>query len=249
MNRSPRPRKISELSEGVNHQLTLYSLAASAAGVSLLALAPPAEGKVVVTKTWVEISVFTKTYQFDLNHDGVADFTFFDYGTSSGKYAALKIAPAGQNAIWGTAKYAPALPAGVRIGPSKKFQTAKLLMAGDVAGCSSTCFSESFGPWADVTRRYLGLKFFISGQIHYGWARLNVTVAGVPYAALTEFAYETIPNKSIVTGATRANAKEIVKPGNPRFSSVTDPAHASLGALALGVTTLDIWRRRDPVQE
>jgi hypothetical protein len=34
MKRSPRPRKISELSQAVNHQLTLYSLAASAAGVS-----------------------------------------------------------------------------------------------------------------------------------------------------------------------------------------------------------------------
>jgi hypothetical protein len=122
-------------------------------------------------------------------------------------------------------------------------------MAGDVAGCSSTCHSESFGPWADVTRRYLGLKFSISGQIHYGWARLNVTVAGVPYAALTEFAYETIPNKSIVTGATKANAKEIVNLRNPAVPTVANPAHASLGALARGATTLDIWRRRDPVQE
>ena len=248
MKRSPRPRKISEPSQAVNHQLTLYSLAASAAGVSILALAAPAEGKVVVTKTWVEISVFTKTYQFDVNHDGVADFTFFDYFTSSGQYAALKIAPAGQNAIWGSSKDASALPAGVQIGPSKNFQGVKLLMAGRVGGCSSTCFSQSIGPWADVTRRYLGLKFSISGQIHYGWARLNVTVAGVPYAALTEFAYETIPNKPIVTGATKTNAKEILKPRNPRVSAITNPAHSSLGALARGVTTLDIWRRRDPVQ-
>jgi hypothetical protein len=107
----------------------------------------------------------------------------------------------------------------------------------------------------DVTRRYLGLKFSIyyyySGQIHYGWARLNVTnvtVAGVPYAALTEFAYEAIPNKPIVTGATRAKAEEIVEPRNPGVSSLNRPAHASLGALARGVATLDIWRRRDPVQ-
>lgn len=196
----------------------------------------------------MEISVFTKTYQFDVNHDGVADFTFFDCFTSSGQYAALKIAPAGQNAIWGTSKDASALPAGVQIGPSKNFQGAKLLMAGKEGGCSSTCFSQSFGPWADVTRRYLGLKFLISGQIHYGWARLNVTVAGVPYAALTEFAYETVPNKSIVTGATRANAEENVKPRDLGVS-IDRPAHASLGALARGLTTLDIWRRRDSVQE
>jgi len=248
MNRYPRPRTVSELSEAVNHQLTLYSLAASAAGVSLLALVPQAEGKVVVTKTWVEISVFTKIYQLDLNHDGIADFTFSDYATASGQYTALKVAPAGQNAIWGSAKDASALPAGVRIGPSKNFQRAKLVMADDVDFCSSTCFSKSFGPWVDVTRRYLGLKFFILGQIHYGWARLNVTVSGVPYGALTEFAYETIPNKSIVTGGTRANAQEILEPRNPGVSTLNLPTHASLGALAGGVTTLEIWRRRDPIQ-
>jgi hypothetical protein len=84
-------------------------------------LAAPAEGKVVVTRTWVEISVFTNLYQLDLNHGGIADFTFSDYRTASGQYAAaaLKVALAGENAIWGSAKDASALPAGVRIGPSK----------------------------------------------------------------------------------------------------------------------------------
>jgi hypothetical protein len=58
-----------------------------------------------------------------LNHDGIADFTF-RLPFASGQYAAaaLKVALAGENAIWGSAKDASALPAGVRIGPSKNFQ-------------------------------------------------------------------------------------------------------------------------------
>ena len=60
------------------------------------------------------------------------------------------------------------------------------------------------GPWANVQHRYLGLKFFINGKVHYGWARLNVhwyvpDVSGT----LTGYAYETVPGKSIITGQTK----------------------------------------------
>jgi hypothetical protein len=45
-----RPRRIaSSLSESVQRQLNMYALAASAAGVSLLALASPAEGRIIYT--------------------------------------------------------------------------------------------------------------------------------------------------------------------------------------------------------
>jgi len=43
------------------------------------------------------------------------------------------------------------------------------------------------------------------GKLHYGWARLNVTIknkGGVPEITglLTGYAYETIPNKPIIAG-------------------------------------------------
>jgi hypothetical protein len=41
------PRLISKLSEPVHYQLNMYAIAASAAGVSLLALTQPAEAKIV----------------------------------------------------------------------------------------------------------------------------------------------------------------------------------------------------------
>jgi hypothetical protein len=50
MNRSRRPpRKPSKLSESIHHQLSSYALAATAAGVGVLALIQPAEGKIVYT--------------------------------------------------------------------------------------------------------------------------------------------------------------------------------------------------------
>ena len=55
----------------LEHHTIAYSMAAAAAGVSLMALAAPAEGKVVIT-THINIPV-TSTVSLDLNHDGVAD--------------------------------------------------------------------------------------------------------------------------------------------------------------------------------
>jgi hypothetical protein len=50
MTRSPRPRKPSALSWSTHQRLNSYALAASAAGVSVLALARASEAKVVYTE-------------------------------------------------------------------------------------------------------------------------------------------------------------------------------------------------------
>jgi hypothetical protein len=49
MQRSSRPRATAELSRSLHQQLNTYALAAGAAGVGLLALAPPAEAKIIYT--------------------------------------------------------------------------------------------------------------------------------------------------------------------------------------------------------
>ena len=56
----------------LEHRSMAYSMAAAAAGVSLMALAAPAEGKVFIT-THINIPV-TSTVSLDLNHDGVRIF-------------------------------------------------------------------------------------------------------------------------------------------------------------------------------
>jgi len=66
------------LSESTQQRLGLYALAASAAGVSVLALAEPAEAKVVYTPTHVKL-VLEKPVAIDLNHDGVTDFFLQKY--------------------------------------------------------------------------------------------------------------------------------------------------------------------------
>ena len=52
----------------------MYALAATAAGVGLLALAQLAEAKIIYTKTHHVIDDHNRYYYLDLNHDGKADF-------------------------------------------------------------------------------------------------------------------------------------------------------------------------------
>ncbi len=234
-----------ELRNNLEKDLRGYVMAACAAGVSVLACAPAAHAKIVYTPANRFIGTSTK---LDLDHNGKADFVFSDtYNTySHDAWGKLSIAPKGAaNAIWGTGTYASALPKGVAVGPSKHFQAGHAVMAKFNRLCTSVCSFRSSGPWVDITRRYLGLKFLIDGKVHYGWARLNVTVNmnGVG-AVLTGYAYETVPDKPIVTGQTKgspANGGD-AQESSASFDRSVRPA-ASLGLLAQGAGGLDIWRR------
>jgi len=194
-----RPVRVpAQLSESLHKRLSAYTLAASAAGVGVLALAQPAGAKIVYTPTHTKIP-FMVPFYIDLNDDGKNDFQFYNAVQDVGSF--LAVFPVNSyNEVWGTGHYsASALRAGVRIrANTQHFQPRHSIMA-SVYGTSHRYNRQ----WVNVHRRYLGLKFFIDGQVHYGWARLNVTVANRTIkAVLTGYAYETIPNKPIITGKT-----------------------------------------------
>ena len=122
MKRSSGPgKRPSNLSESVHHQLNMYALAASAAGVGLLALLSPAEAKIVYTPADVNSSWYF--YKLDPNHDGIADFVLnsfpiFHYSTFV-KVPAIYSAPS-PNAVMGKSHLAAVWP-GEEIGPKRKF--------------------------------------------------------------------------------------------------------------------------------
>ena len=269
MKRSPRPRATAELSKYLNHQLNMYAVAAGAAGVGMLALAQPSEAKIVYTPANVQI---VGKANLDLNNDGITDFEFcaisdsrsFSYcskqrgrRTLAGKhppspfFSDLTILPAtAQNEIWGHLTFrqsptASALPAGVRVGPKGKFSPGHRVMATWFYG-GTTHYG---GPWGNAQHRYLGLKFFIKGKVHYGWARLNVhwhapQVSGT----LTGYAYETVPGKSIITGKTKGpDDRGRAEQPSPAALAAPPPKLGTLGLLAMGARGLAIWRREESV--
>jgi len=213
-------------------QLDSYALAAGAAGVSLLALAEPSEARIVYTPAHKVIGN-GDSYKLDFNHDGITDLSIRNfpgsYCTSDGSchpIESLGAAPSGRNQVVYNIYGAVAMKAGMKIGRSCAFK-------GGVQRMVWSFGSVAVGSWINVTNRYLGVRFKIKGQMHYGWARLDVRLNPPRNitATLTGYAYETVPNKAIIAGRTKG----------PEVMSTAGPA--SLGRLAQGSAGLAAWRQ------
>jgi hypothetical protein len=249
--RSPVSGKTpSILSESTNRQLSTYALAAGAAGVSLLALADLAEGKIVYTPANVTLGA---PFKLDLNGDGIADFylTQYHYHATNGLWVD-QVTPRRRNQVFGNAATlgASALAAGARIGHSGAFSPGGRVMDFVKANYRGSTYITG-GPWANggkgFKNRYLGLKFFFEHKVHFGWARLTVVFDHhVPVATLTGYAYETVPNKTIIAGKTKG-PEELGKEPDAILTAPA-PKPASLGLLALGSCGLSIWRREESVR-
>jgi hypothetical protein len=240
MTRSSASSRKSPKGFDFDRRLRAYSVAATSAGVGLLALSYPCEAKIVFTKAHRAINPNT-TIKLDLNHDGIPDFSVRDTFSTSffSSFGRLSALPLGQkNQIVGHAvsrrAYASALFGGAHVGPKGQFLPGTGMMAalsflgGERPPGSASCT----GAWANVTNRYLGLKFVITGKVHFGWARLNVSCSSqgsTITALLTGYAYETVPNQPIVTG--REKSKDISE-------------GATLGQLATGAG-LSPWRGKN----
>lgn len=240
----PAPAKSANVRDSLHQHLHMYALAASAAGVSVLALAQPGEAEIVYTPVQITIEPNSR-YNLDLNGDGIVDFTIKNrtWNTTSGWYWNLLLQHPGGNAVAGhIAAYgfpwAYALRSGMRIDKADSHF---------VAGRASMVYyiynwdgRFSRGSWNNVNNRYLGLKFKIEGQVHYGWARLSTQQSAV---TLTGFAYETIPDKPIKAGAEQGN-NEDDSVGQPDAAVLTEPSQkpATLGMLARGAKGLRAWR-------
>lgn len=248
------PRKASAriasaaLSKTMDRNLRVYSTAALAAGVSVLALAQAAHGEVVVTKKTIPIPYNTfPIVGIDFNHDGINDFSanlnFSAYPLSDWDLFVFPVQSSG-GVVTSHNGYASALVRGAKIGPADHFVTGQEHRIEHVHTIDNT-YSHHYGRtlrgnWGgNPQNRYLGVKFMIQGKTHYGWIRLTViTEPRNLTATITGYAYETVPNKAITAGTGASPASEI-KANN----QTQRPDAVSLGMLALGTDGLAIWRR------
>jgi hypothetical protein len=255
MKRRPGPRTPSGLSQSIHQRLNSYALLASAAGVGVLASAQPATAKIVYTPAHIPIMQNTGPVELDLNNDGVNDFQFSNSYYSEAKRRppegfvqfGLRVSPAQQSnrvrGIESNRRFCAAhLPQGRKVGPDNPFQPghSSLMMLGGVGDATSF---NSFCPWLRVQQGYLGLKFVIAGKVHFGWARIKLRGTGITAPTITGYAYETVPNKPIITG----NTKEDSRVEEPIASSMPARQPRTLATLALGFAAASVWRRNDLV--
>jgi hypothetical protein len=202
-----------KISDSLQKQLNSYALAASAAGVGMLGLAQPAEGKIVYTPAH-QVILRGGHFALDLNHDGITDFEIIQRSgcTTGGCSAALYVSGGHSrgNYVEGLRElfnFAYALKSQQRIDSTKPFMGFAMYYRFQGRGCS--------GSWVDVKNRYLGLRFIIKGATHFGWARLNVNCnpGSKKIGLLTGYAYETIANKAIISGKTKGPDVITLEPG------------------------------------
>ncbi len=227
--RRPNPYPI-QLTPSLEKRLTAYTLTAVAAGLGVAFATPGAEAKVIYIPANKILT--SGTFALPAGGGSRSGWTFFDgFHNNSFSFDNLSVRPMNGAAVSVANGYAPALGSGASIGPNKIFQSTPTRME-KVTFLSDSSLTQAYGPWANVSNRYLGLRILINGETHYGWARFSVAnsgslTSGVHIkATFTGYAYETIANRPIQAGAT------------------TGPVEAansgSLGCLAMGCAGRDL---------
>jgi hypothetical protein len=230
---SQPPRTPFRLSDSLHHQLNMYALAASAAGVSVLTLTQPAAAKIIYNPNKIEVAqpacVFlnparesTAPFCF------VADFTAPLY-SFWGDRVTVGLVTSNAGFVIAGHRSAAALKWGATVGPKDQFQNTSygsLATSGPYFGGTS---KHHRGGFQFGRPAYLGISFPIDGQKHYGWARITIhrekfSTGYYLWGVISGYAYETIPNKPILAGKTHSEND------------------ATLGRLAQGASGISAWR-------
>jgi hypothetical protein len=216
----------------------------------MLAAVDASAAPIAFTNQNVEIGK-DETYDLDLNLDNTIDFSFrnslIDNGSSKnpGNLRVLDLLPAPGNGFLQTGSPGvDQLAADATVGATLPKGT---IYSTDPARLATVGDPIPKGPnWVGQTA-YLGLRFDISGQAHFGWAQLSVSgsqdidCASVPTgsmdcgatATLLGWGYNDVAGESIAAGALP--------------TAVPEPA--SLSLLAMGAAGLGALRARRKRQE
>jgi hypothetical protein len=172
---------------------------------------------------------------FDLNNDGIADVSVSAYSTliigsndnfARSDYLGARALVAGNGIAADKQRYALAGRGGQQLGSAADFSNAAIMGRHG----SNLNGSTNRGQWRHVnSRRFLGIKFLISGETHFGWVRFSSSVTSRldgARATVTGYAYETVPNKPIIAG--------LCEDGVAAPETLMEPAPGSLGRLAAG---------------
>lgn len=183
----------------LSNRLVKYgALSAAIAGVA------DASGQIVYTDIADFTGGATVDYNLDLDNDGTADFIIDASSDGSSLYFAVKL---NNNSISNNSwlgsqpfyNYPFALDAGntVSSGQTTWFGGTNVGTLNFV----SCYFGSGSSNWCGQTDKYLGLRFQIAGQTHYGWARLDVSASGDAFT-VKDYAYNSVPGEAINAGQT-----------------------------------------------
>jgi hypothetical protein len=229
-------------SEIFNRRLAVYAMAAAASSVGVQAAIPTenSQSHIVFTPANIYLGGLGENeLQLDLNNDGVDDITLTKFNSVYVQSTQAFFFEGGNlvaEPTGGNAAIFPPLHKGKPIGSSADFHSSKVKLAwGRDVGHSGHSGYSTGGPWAKSSPdSYLGVRFLINGETHYGWIRMTVTIYAFQVSArITGYAYDTVAN-------------EVIHAGDGFIKPQTAEVHpASLGALSLGADGLKLWRKQE----
>jgi hypothetical protein len=238
------------LSATLHRGLSSYALAAGAAGVAVLACSASAEAAPVCTN--LNLILFgTNTYALNPGSQMIAPFNIVDTfsnpcSNSFGWWNRALFTPnsGGANAVLDTNKFPADLAPGASIGTAARFGRGNsygLLFTYGYGPSGRGRLKKHHGNFQFDHSNYFGFEFLLSGQVHYGWVRLQVTIGrgtdGLATAThILAYGYESSPNTAIAAGSCAASASNTGEGSTP----------ASLGLLALGSKGVPLWRGQMP---
>lgn len=168
------------------------ALTAAIAGVA------DASGQIVYTDVTPDfVGTFGDEFFLDLNQDAINDFKFTGYAGSFSSIMSMDTLTAG-NSVLGSNNYLVypfALSSGAVISAGQTewqdYQYQNLN-----SGYLNNCV---VGNWCSETNKFLGLRFTIAGNTHYGWARMDADWSSGNFV-VKDFAYNQTADESIMAG-------------------------------------------------
>ncbi|MBK9732221.1 MAG: T9SS type A sorting domain-containing protein [Chitinophagaceae bacterium] len=147
---------------------------------------------------------------FDLNNDGITDYTFFLIKSDSGSvmnHLVDGFASNVNNEIAGTTGagsyvYPVAIQPGEKIGSDLEWHAyGSLFWVFGQHYTSGAGTPLQLGNWLGETERFTGLRLGIDGHQYYGWLRMDVDSFANQFT-IKDYAYQAIPDSSIIAGDT-----------------------------------------------
>lgn len=215
---APKLRSHQVMNQDTDQRLRAYVLAAGSAGVGLLAAAQPAKAQVVYAPSNTTIS--DGALFIDLNCGPKVHFWLANRAEASsyGDFRELELNGSVNASVIVNSNGPAQLAQGETIGSSRSFQTVhknEQILGSAYWFSYYFAYSGFIGNWANNQPGYLGLKFNINGQTHYGWAELQLrgeaqgpAVQRID-ATLLGYAYEVSPDTPIQAGARRVEGDSL----------------------------------------
>lgn len=147
---------------------------------------------------------FGDSYNLDLNNDGIIDFIITSASNDDWEWLGISQDSNTGNGIvsvepWFT--YTLPLNSGQEIYNLREYRNGEFYGAGalfSIGDCYHGGGKDCSYNWENKVDKYLGLKFSINEETHYGWALLDIK--SLTHWVIREYAYNATPNKPILAG-------------------------------------------------